>query len=78
MPQLLKPGGKALICLNAPELGVDFLTSLVESSSPKLRFVERLENPSTFPCADINRALKVLIFELIDENVNNGISEVDT
>ena len=56
--------GQVLLCLNAPELGTDFLRKQVADVAPELEFVERLENPSSFPAADLERALKVLVYRL--------------
>lgn len=62
LPELLAPGGHVLLCLNAPELGPDFLQAQVEASAPSLAFVERLANPSSFADAAPDRALKVLVY----------------
>ena len=67
LPALLTPGGRALICLNAPELDTAYLTGLVQSSAPMLRFVQRLDNPETFPAIDKERALKVLVYQMLEE-----------
>lgn len=64
LPDLLVPGGHALLCLNAPELDTVFLHGLVQEHAPALRFVQRLTNPATFPDAEPERALKVLLFQL--------------
>lgn len=62
LPDLLAPGGHALLCLNAPELGVGFLRALVAQQAPALAFVERVANPAVFADIDEDRALKVLVF----------------
>jgi len=64
VPELLTSGGEILLCLNAPELSIEYLTQQVAEFSPRLAFVEQLENPAIF--ADINRdkALKVLRYKL--------------
>ncbi|MBN8748775.1 Ribosomal RNA large subunit methyltransferase I [Xylophilus ampelinus] len=62
LPELLAPGGHAMLCLNAPELGPEFLQALVQAEAPALRFVERLANPPAFADAAPVRALKVLIY----------------
>lgn len=62
LPDLLAPGGHALLCLNAPELGPDFLRQQVEESAPSLTFVERLENPAAFADAAPERALKAFVY----------------
>lgn len=62
LPELLAPGGHAMLCLNAPELGPEFLQALVQAEAPALHFVERLANPPAFADAAPERALKVLIY----------------
>ncbi|RYF34339.1 MAG: SAM-dependent methyltransferase [Comamonadaceae bacterium] len=62
LPELVAPGGHALMCLNAPELGSDFLHKQMADLAPSLAFVERLANPATFADAVPERALKVLVY----------------
>jgi 23S rRNA (cytosine1962-C5)-methyltransferase len=64
LPDLLVPGGHALLCLNAPELDTGFLHRQVREQAPELRFVQRLPNPSAFADTDPERALKVLLYHL--------------
>ena len=59
LPDLLRPGGHALLCLNAPELGMDFLVDNALKEAPEIRFVQRLANPPVFADVDAERALKV-------------------
>lgn len=63
IPGFLQAEGYAVICLNAPELDTAWLKQEVEQAAPELEFVERLENPATFPAKDPERALKVLIYK---------------
>ncbi|MCE9679560.1 class I SAM-dependent methyltransferase [Shewanella sp. AS1] len=60
LPTLLSEQGDLLLCLNAPELGIDFLKQQVEEFSPDLVFIEQLANPEVFTDKDPNKALKVL------------------
>jgi 23S rRNA (cytosine1962-C5)-methyltransferase len=62
LPDLLAPGGHALLCLNAPELGVGFLQEQMQELAPELHFVERVANPAVFADVDPERALKVLVY----------------
>ena len=62
LPDLLRPGGQAMLCLNAPELSVEFLTDQMAEVAPELLFEQRLDNPPAFADVDPNRALKVLIY----------------
>ena len=63
LPDLLAPGGHALLCLNAPELGVDFLQDQMRELAPELGFVERVANPAVFADVQDGRALKVLVYQ---------------
>lgn len=62
LPDLLVPGGHALLCLNAPELGTDFLMDQMRELAPELTFVERVANPAVFADVSPERALKVLVY----------------
>jgi len=62
LPALLAPGGHALLCLNAPELGPAFLQDAMQAEAPALQFVERLANPPSFADVAPERALKVLVY----------------
>lgn len=65
LPDLLMPGGHVLLCLNAPELGTDFLHQLMRELAPELRFVERVANPVVFDDVAPERALKVLVYQAV-------------
>ena len=62
LPDLLVPEGQVLLCLNAPELGTDFLREQMSEIAPELQFVERLANPPVFADIDEERSLKVLVY----------------
>ncbi len=62
LPDLLRPGGQAMLCLNAPELTEAFLKDLMAEAAPELIFEQRLDNPSAFADVDADRSLKVLIY----------------
>ncbi len=64
LPELLRPGGYALLCLNAPELGLDFLKLQMQELAPALKFVERVANPAVFADASPERSLKVLAYRM--------------
>ncbi|HEY8880201.1 MAG TPA: class I SAM-dependent methyltransferase [Roseateles sp.] len=64
LPTLLAPGGLALLCLNAPELGVDFLRGVVAENAAALEFIGRVANPAAFGDVSEDRALKVLAYRL--------------
>ncbi|PUE31136.1 SAM-dependent methyltransferase [Limnohabitans sp. Jir61] len=64
LPELLAPGGYALLCLNAPELGLDFLQDQMKELAPELKFVERVANPVVFADVSPERSLKVLAYQM--------------
>ncbi|TXH39513.1 MAG: SAM-dependent methyltransferase, partial [Burkholderiaceae bacterium] len=66
LPDLLMPGGHALLCLNSPKLGPGFLQNLMAVEAPELRFVERVANPAAFADVAEDRALKVLVYRAPD------------
>jgi 23S rRNA (cytosine1962-C5)-methyltransferase len=63
LPELLMPSGQALLCLNAPELGLDFLKDQMQEAAPELNFVQRLPNPAVFADVSPERSLKVLVYK---------------
>lgn len=64
LPDLLRPGGHALLCLNAPEIPERFLRDLLATEAPELELVQRLDNPAVFADVSSDRALKVLVVRM--------------
>ena len=62
LPELLKPEGDVLLCLNAPELSIAYLKTQVSIECPELVFVDQISNPKEFMDVDPDRALKVLLY----------------
>lgn len=62
LPDLLAPGGQALLCLNTPKLGMAFLQEQMQALAPELVFQQRLPNPAAFADVSDERALKVLVY----------------
>ena len=62
LPELLAPGGLALLCLNAPELGPAFLQDHMAVCAPDLVFEQRLANPAAFADVAAQQSLKVLVY----------------
>jgi 23S rRNA (cytosine1962-C5)-methyltransferase len=61
LPDLLRPGGHALLCLNAPEIPEQFLRDVLATEAPTLSVQQRLPNPPAFADVSSDRALKVLV-----------------
>ena len=66
LPDLLAEGGHALLCLNAPRLGPQFLLDLVRDEAPGITVVGRLPNPPAFADVSDERALKVVVVRRAD------------
>ncbi|RRJ82392.1 class I SAM-dependent methyltransferase [Aestuariirhabdus litorea] len=62
LPELLAPGGEVLLCLNDPDLGVDFVQQAVKGAGDALGFVRRIETGEDFPEQDTNKGLKLLLY----------------
>ena len=75
LPDLLDLDGHALLCLNAPELGVDFLQQQMQELAPELAFVERVANPPSFADVAPDRALKVLVYRA-PERIPTGVPAI--
>lgn len=59
LPHLIGEHADVLACLNAPELGENFVTDLFASDCPDLDLVGRLDNSVDFPDVDPQRQLKL-------------------
>jgi 23S rRNA (cytosine1962-C5)-methyltransferase len=72
LPNLLRPGGHALLCLNAPEIPEQFLRDLLAAEAPELEVLQRLPNPAVYADVSSDRSLKVLVARQPDlaANVN--------
>ncbi len=64
LPDLLKPGGRALLCLNAPEMPESFLHEQLAAEAPSMVMEQRLLNPAAFADVSPDRALKVMVASL--------------
>ncbi len=73
LPDLLAPSGHALLCLNAPELGMAFLREQMSELAPELSFVERVANPAVFADVSAERSLKVLVYRAPELPKSAGI-----
>lgn len=63
LPELLAPQGLVLACVNAPEVGTEFLLHSMVEAAPSLQFVQRLDNPPEFADRDPQCALKAMVFQ---------------
>jgi 23S rRNA (cytosine1962-C5)-methyltransferase len=64
LPELMPGGGLVLACLNAPELSNSFLTEIFQEQLAGAKFIERLDSHPDFPDVDLERQLKLLVYEI--------------
>lgn len=63
LSELIEPGGHALLCLNAPELGPIFLHEAMAQAAPDFVYRARVPNPLAFDDVSSERSLKVLVYQ---------------
>ena len=64
LPELLIHGGKALLCLNSPDLDFTFLREVIEEECPNALIIGRIDPPDVFKNVDLDKGLKCLLIQL--------------
>jgi 23S rRNA (cytosine1962-C5)-methyltransferase len=62
LPELMSDNGDVLLCLNSPDLNVDFLMAEVARECPECVFQYQLNTPAVFKEAHQGKGLKCLYF----------------
>jgi len=70
LSQFMAPGSTLLLCLNAPELGTDFLIKHMAEHAPNYALVEEIKPPEVYVEAE-NKGLKILYFKDIQSSNDN-------
>lgn len=65
LPELMPEGGLVLACLNAPELGEDFLQQQFAEQLPQSRFIERISAHPDFPDVNPSQQLKLMVYQVL-------------
>ena len=65
IPELVKPGGLIMLCLNSPDLDDDFLLGQMSEYAPDCKIIEKLDNPTVFKEVIPGKGLKVYIFQYL-------------
>lgn len=65
IPQLVKPGGLLVLCLNSPDLNDDFLKQQVAEHCPDCQLIGKIANPKVFKEAHQGKGLKVYIYQYL-------------
>ncbi len=72
IPQLVKPKGLVMLCLNSPDLDDAFLFETVATECSDCQFIERIAPPTVYREAHQGKGLKVLIFQYFpDADISN-------
>lgn len=64
LPELLNPGGQALLCLNSPDLDFAFLEEVIKVECPDARILQKIIPEEHFININPDRGLKCLLVEL--------------
>lgn len=62
LDQFMAPSSTLILCLNAPELGRNFLIENMQQLAPDYQFIEEITPPKVYAEAQ-NKGLKVLLFK---------------
>lgn len=73
IPQLAVNGADILICLNAPELGVDFIQQAMAEECPDCSLVGRLRPSEDFPDVNPDQQLKLFHYQYQGEYEPNKV-----
>lgn len=65
IPQLMKPGGLLMMCLNSPDLDDAFLKQQVDEHCPECQLVGKIDNPEVFKEAQEGKGLKVYLYQYL-------------
>lgn len=65
IPQLVKPEGMLMLCLNSPDLDDDFLKQQVNEHCPDCQLVGKIDNPGVFKEAQQGKGLKVYLYQYL-------------
>lgn len=65
IPQLVKPGGLLMMCLNSPDLDDAFLKQQVAEHCPECQLVGKIDNPEVFKEAQEGKGLKVYLYQYL-------------
>ena len=65
IPQLVKPEGMLMLCLNSPDLDDDFLKQQVSEHCPDCHLVGKIDNPEVFKEAQQGKGLKVYLYQYL-------------
>ena len=65
IPQLVKPGGMLMMCLNSPDLDDNFLKQQMEEYCPNCQLIGKIENPKVFKEAQQGKGLKVYLYQYL-------------
>lgn len=64
LPELLKPGGQALLCLNSPDLDFQFIYDALAEHCPTAKVINVIEPPIEFTNSDRNKGLKCVLVSI--------------
>jgi 23S rRNA (cytosine1962-C5)-methyltransferase len=67
LPELLNTGGRALLCLNSPDLDFQFIYDALAEHCPQAKVIGTIQPPSEFINIDLDKGLKCVLVGFSDE-----------
>jgi len=64
LPELLTENGMALLCLNSPDLDLQFLKQVIADECPRAEVIGQIDPPDIFINIEAERGLKCLLVQL--------------
>jgi len=64
LPELLTSGGKALLCLNSPDLDFEFIYQSLAEHCPEATVLDVIAPPIEFTNVDVNKGLKCVLVSI--------------
>mgnify|MGYP000500495396 CR=1 FL=1 len=65
LAEFMNPNGLVLLCLNSPDLDMEFLMKTVADECPACQYMDEIEAPDIFVNALAEKGLKVLVFKYL-------------
>ena len=65
IPDIMKPGGLLMLCLNSPDLDAEFLKQTVIDECAECQYLSEITAPDVFVEAMEGKGLKVLLYEYL-------------
>lgn len=67
LPELLNPGGQALLCLNSPDLDFQFIYDTLAEHCPQAKVIKVIKPPVEYTNIEPDKGLKCVLVEILED-----------